>query len=453
MPTTTTTTLALVLSAALLGCGPRASAQLRPPPRIYVPGQDSLSTFTGIVQTLYPDGKPHVWKELLNGEASGTWLEWYPSGAIRYRAAWWQGKGHGTWEYFYPTGLRESAEVYEQDLLVGLASRYHPNGQLATEGSYLRGQRHGYVRTFAPDGTPLAALLYQDDKRVLNVPVLFEPGRIATEANQEWDITFEPDGNTLYFTRKRAGTTAQQIYRAERTPTGWSEPRPAAFSTGPDEGAFITPDGQRFYFASLRPLPGRARRPGSTDMNLWVMDKKAGRWSTPRPLSAPINFVQQPGEVWPTHYEAGPTTDAVGNLYYWSGSRTGSDANLYQAPRQPDGRFGPPQELPTPPNSRGADSGPCLSPDGNLLFFASYDRADGLGQEDIYYCRKVNGQWSSARNLGPAINSGRNDICPRFSPDGKHFFFSSDRAPELDPTGERVYSIYYLETAYLLLQP
>ncbi|WP_345071583.1 hypothetical protein [Hymenobacter fastidiosus] len=442
-----------VFCAALV-CGAHvASAQLRPAPRRYVPGQDSLRTFTGVEQATYPDGKLRVWKELVNGQASGTWLEWYPTGALRYRAAWLQGKGHGTWEYFYPTGGRKSAEVYEQDVLVGLALRYHPNGQVATESPYVRGQRHGYVRTFAPDGTPLAALYYQRDQRVLNEPVLFEPGLVATAAHQEWDITFEPDGNTLYFTRRLAGTTAQRIYRAVRTPTGWSEPRPAAFSTGPDEGAFITPDGQRFYFASMRPLPGQAKRPGSTDMNLWVMDKKAGRWGAPRPVSGPVNFVQRPGEAWPKHYEAGPVTDAAGNLYYWSGSRTGADANLYVAPRQPDGRFGPPQELPAPPNHRGTDSSPCLSPDGNLLFFASYDRADGLGREDIYYCRKVNGQWGSARNLGPVINSEHNDICPRFSPDGKHFFFSSDRGGELDPAGERVYSIYYLETAYLLLQP
>lgn len=444
----------IVLSAVLLGGGPLATAQLQPLPRIYAPGQDSVRTFTGIVQSFYPDGKPHVWKELLNGKASGTWLEWYPSGTMRYRAAWQQGKGHGTWEYFYPTGGRQSAEVYEQDVLVGLAYQYHPNGQLATATPYVRGQRHGYVRTYAPDGTPLSALFYQHDQRVLNEPVLFEPGRIATPTNQEWDITFEPDGNTLYFTRKLAGVTAQQIYRAERTPAGWSVPRPAPFSTGPDEGAFITPDGQRFYFASSRPLPGRSKSPTTTtDMNLWVMEKKAGRWGTPRPLPAPINYVQRPGEAWPIHYEAGPVTDAAGNLYYWSGSRTGPDANLYRAPLQPDGRFGPPEELPAPPNGRGSDSGPCLSPDGKLLLFASYDRADGLGQEDIYYCRKVNGHWSRARNLGPAINSGYNDICPRFSPDGKHFFFSSDRGPNPEPTGERMYSIYYLETAYLLLQP
>ncbi len=443
-----------LLSAALVGGRPLAWAQLQTAPRQYVPGRDSLRTFTGVEQAAYPDGKLRVWKERVSGQATGTWLEWYPDGTLRYRAAWLQGKGHGTWEYFYPTGVRRSAEVYEQDLLVGLAYQYHPNGRVATESANLRGKRHGYVRTYAPDGTPLTAQLYQNDQRVLNQPVLFEPGLIATTAHQEWDITFEPDGNTCYFTRRLAGTTAQRIYRTDKTPTGWTEPRPAAFSTGPDEGAFITPDGRHFYFASLRPLPGQRKRPSAPDMNLWVMDKTAGGWGAPRPVPGPINGVRQPGEAWPTHYEAGPVADAAGNLYYWSGSRTGPDANLYMAPRLPDGRFGPPQELPAPPNHRGADSSPCVSPDGNLLFFASYERGDdGQGREDLYYCRKVNGQWTGALNLGPVINSEHNEICPRFSPDGKHFFFSSDRGPELDAAGERVYSIYYMETAYLNLQP
>ncbi|WBA44364.1 hypothetical protein [Hymenobacter canadensis] len=442
-----------LLGAALVGGWPLAHAQLRPAPRLYVPGRDSLRTFTGVEQAAYPDGKQRVWKELVNGQATGTWLEWYPDGTLRYRAAWRQGKGHGMWEYFYPTGVRRSAEVYEQDRLVGLAYQYHPNGQVATESSHLQGRRQGYVHTYAPDGTPLTAQLYQQDQRVLNQPVLFEPGRIATTAHQEWDITFEPDGHTLYFTRKLAGTSAQRIYRSVRTPTGWGEPQPAAFSTGPDEGAFITPDGRQFYFASLRPLPGQRPRPATPDMNLWVMDKTAKGWGMPRPVPGPINGIRQPGEAWPAHYEAGPVTDAAGTLYYWAGSRTGPDANLYAAPRLPDGRFGPPQELPAPPNHRGTDSSPCVSPDGNLLFFASYNRDDGLGREDLYYCRKVNGQWTAARNLGPAINSEHNEICPRFSPDGKHFFFSSDRGPELDAAGERVCSIYYLETAYMTLQP
>lgn len=442
-----------LLSAALVLSTAPAHAQLRPAPRLYVPGRDSLRTFTGVEQANYPDGKLQVWKELVNGQPSGTWLEWHPDGTLRYRATWLQGKGHGTWEYFYPTGVRRSAEVYEHDRLVGLAYQYHSNGRVATESPHLRGKRHGYVRTYAPDGTPLAAQLYQDDRRVLDQPVLFEPGRIATAAHQEWDLTFEPDGNTVYFTRRLAGTAAQRIYQAARTPTGWSEPRPALFSTGPDEGAFITPDGRRFYFASLRPLPGQRRRPDAPDMNLWVMDKTANGWGAPRPVPGPVNEVRRPGEAWPAHYEAGPVTDAAGNLYYWAGSRTGPDANLYMAPRLLDGRFGPPQELPAPPNHRGTDSSPCVSPDGNLLFFASYNRDNGLGQEDIYYCRKVNGQWTRARNLGSVVNSGYNDICPRFSPDGKHFFFSSDRGPELDAAGERVYSIYYLETAYLTLQP
>lgn len=66
---------------------------------------------------------------------------------------------------------------------------------------------------------------------------------------------------------------------------------------------------------------------------------------------------------------------------------------------------------------------PCLSPDGNTLWFAS-NRPEGMGGWDIYVCTRNGTEWSTPRNLGLPLNTPGNEITPFF--DGATLYFSSD---------------------------
>ena len=69
------------------------------------------------------------------------------------------------------------------------------------------------------------------------------------------------------------------------------------------------------------------------------------------------------------------------------------------------------------------DSQPCLSLDGNELFFASRRN----GNADLYHCfRDEDGYWSEPENLGPVINTKGTEMAPFIHPDGKTLYFSSD---------------------------
>lgn len=58
---------------------------------------------------------------------------------------------------------------------------------------------------------------------------------------------------------------------------------------------------------------------------------------------------------------------------------------------------------------------PCMSRDGNRLYFVS-DMPGGIGGTDIYYCEKIDGKkWGKPINLGPAINTTRNEMFPYIS--------------------------------------
>jgi hypothetical protein len=267
-----------------------------------------------VVQEMHADGRPRLWRQMRNGKPDGLWMEWYTNGALRYRAWWRDGKGDGRWEYFHPSGRLRSESTFSADRPIGLEREYHENGTLKSERTYVNGVLHGEATEFDLSGTPVTVHTWEYGVRRIVRPELFAPGVISTRDSSEWGLTFTPDGDTTYFTRRAPAGAGQRIYRSVRSATGWTAPAIADFSTAVDEGAHITADGARMYFASARPLPGQ-RASRLFDMNLWVMDRTPRGWSAPRPLPAPINRTMTAATPWPAHYEAGPASDSAGNLF------------------------------------------------------------------------------------------------------------------------------------------
>lgn len=67
---------------------------------------------------------------------------------------------------------------------------------------------------------------------------------------------------------------------------------------------------------------------------------------------------------------------------------------------------------------------PALSADGKRLFFAS-DKPGGFGGMDIYFVERTSRGWSAPINLGPEINTPKNEVFP-FSHESGTLFFASD---------------------------
>lgn len=67
---------------------------------------------------------------------------------------------------------------------------------------------------------------------------------------------------------------------------------------------------------------------------------------------------------------------------------------------------------------------PCLSPDGSTLYFSS-NRPGGYGGMDLYVVkRQENGAWMDPINLGPEINTNKNEVFPFIHTSGVLFFTS-----------------------------
>lgn len=81
--------------------------------------------------------------------------------------------------------------------------------------------------------------------------------------------------------------------------------------------------------------------------------------------------------------------------------------------------------LPEPINSEYWEGKITISPDGNILWFAS-DRPGGFGGKDIYEVTKnLDGTWGTPKNIGEPINTQYDENAPFIHPGGNIFYFSS----------------------------
>lgn len=105
------------------------------------------------------------------------------------------------------------------------------------------------------------------------------------------------------------------------------------------------------------------------------------------------------------------------------------NCDILVADMQADSTWGNIRNLGPTVNSLAWDSHPSLSHSGDTLFFAS-DRLGGFGLSDIYFIAKDGkGGWTAAQNLGPIINTRRNEVSPFLHHRFNVLYFSSDGHP------------------------
>jgi hypothetical protein len=249
-------------------------------------------------------------------------------------------------------------------------------------------------------------------------------------AADEYEPRYSADGTVVVFVRNRPGQNAD-LFTARWTPKGWGDPTPIeAINTKDNElGPELSRDGELLYFYSDRPG-------GLGGYDLWVSHQTSGAWGTPTNLGPSIN------SRWNDY---GPAISPDGDRLYFSSNRprpgeavpnddawpatirehrTRHDYDLYIA----DLTQGPSEAKPLGALNTAADEGaPAVSPAGDFLYFAS-DRAGGLGGFDLYRARLTRSGFGAIENLGPNINSPRNDLDPALTSDGFRLTFSSDRA-------------------------
>jgi hypothetical protein len=184
-----------------------------------------------------------------------------------------------------------------------------------------------------------------------------------------------------------------------------------------DSNPRLSFDGLTLYFTSDRPG-------GQGSLDLWVTTRpsKDAPWSQPENLGPPVN-------TWADESCASVTADGL-ELYFseYLTYRTGGYGmqDIWVSKRlTTNDPWGEPVNLGPPVNTSNHDGKPFISPDGLLMFIASYNRVGGYGGRDLWMTRRATrkDEWCAPVNLGPFINSATHEDIPYITPDGSSFFF------------------------------
>ncbi len=180
----------------------------------------------------------------------------------------------------------------------------------------------------------------------------------------------------------------------------------------------ITADGLELYFNSNR-------SGGYGNYDVWVSTRETADsdWGEPMNLGSTINS---------SAVDGGPSISADGLTLFFESRRPGGYGNndLYVTTRQTsDDTFGPPVNLGPLVNSSARDQTPDISADGLSLFFMS-NRPGGSGGDNVWFTTRetTHGEWSAPVNLGPNVNGSGQAGFPYISDDGLLLFFASIRA-------------------------
>ncbi len=194
------------------------------------------------------------------------------------------------------------------------------------------------------------------------------------------------------------------------------------------------------YISSDRPNPkgndgyywsGDEDHNGYYDLYLSKIDKKKTK-NAPNPYAS--DFLGKPTfveDVYTKFNEGAITFDSKGNVMYITqcGGKDGKSINckIYKVNKKATGWEPINLEDPLPfcDDTISVWGQPALSADGTKLYFAS-NMAGGLGGQDIWVCNyvKKGRTWSNPINLGPNINTDKDDMFPWVHPDGTLFFAS-----------------------------
>ena len=222
------------------------------------------------------------------------------------------------------------------------------------------------------------------------------------------------NGKTLYFSARRAENEGGGFSSGDNKyfsdifvcqwndeTNDWSESSNSSLlvsqinSSGFDDIAFITHDGQTLYYSvNTEGIIDAKINTQSTD--IYYASLKNERWSSPKPIDRKtINSI---------YFEASPTFTEDGNTMYFISERIGGlgRADIWVSRKVKSG-WTKPENIGETVNTPFQETTVFVSPDGQYLFFSSEGHG-GMGGYDVYVSKNINGEWSAPKNLGSPIN-------------------------------------------------
>lgn len=286
-------------------------------------------------------------------------------------------------------------------------------------------------------------------KELMSNPVNVKISNLGELVNSQYNDkkpTLSIDGKMLIFTSGRPETKGGKIDKEggnvyfddiymclwDSVTNKWSEPdmlRGAVNSEGHDACTSLSPDGKQL-FIYLNIEEGGSSGAG----DIYVSKVSAsGKWSAPKKLDKK--------NVNTSYYEDAACLSPDGKKLYFVSERPKGGfghGDIWVSERISKSEWGPPVNLGPNVNTDRDENAIYMHPDGKTLFFSSEGHGS-MGEHDLFKTVYENGQWSKPVNLGYPINSVKQDKSFILSADNKIGYFVSNRDGGLG--GDDIYMV------------
>lgn len=262
---------------------------------------------------------------------------------------------------------------------------------------------------------PLLKGNYLGQKEPDNTPKVLAPDIVSTKYMLHGNIVFTPNGEEAYWSSwcpsENSTEEQAQILTTKLKDGIWTKPELATFSEigFDDDCPFISPDGNKLFFVSRRPLMLGAEK--SEKENIWYVTREGNTWGKPVSIEV-VNSLKM-------HWQL--SVDKKGDLYFGARDPEELHGGEIFCSKFENGKYTKPEKLSKNINSEHSEGSPYISPDGNYLLF---DRSSqGMDMGLFISFRNNDGSWTEATAIAETAGINPQSRCAYVTPDGKFLFY------------------------------
>jgi len=248
-------------------------------------------------------------------------------------------------------------------------------------------------------------------------------GKSINTSEQEYSPAFSIDENTLYITRRTGDLTD----RRPNEDIYYATKNGAGWNSIKNLGPPInTVENEGAFSVSADGhyifFTSCSRSGGKGQCDIWLTIDKNGKWGEPLNLQAPINT---------KYWESQPSIASNGRVLYFTSDRPGGfgGTDIWKSEFSDSG-WSNPVNLGPDINTSKDEQFPFIHSDNVTLYFSS-EGHPGMGKSDLFITRLLpDGNWDTPKNLGYPINTTGYDWNMIVSRDGSSAYYSSDNMPD-----------------------
>ncbi|HQA86725.1 MAG TPA: OmpA family protein [Bacteroidales bacterium] len=272
-------------------------------------------------------------------------------------------------------------------------------------------------------------------QKILSNPVKFDPKPVVgiSTHHDEYLATISPDDEYFYFTRRKTIKMQEAYFQenyvdreyfsySKRNKNGHfevGEPMPYPFNQDGNNEGSPTVNLRNDFLIFVKVTNVKINNQNYPNYDLYYSELIGGEWTEPANLGDSVNRIDS--------WESQPSLSSNGQLLFFASDRPGGfgGSDIWYTERGDGGKWRKPKNVGPMINTSRNERSPFLHTDSKTLYFSSAGH-DGMGGMDIFYSKLGEKGWQKPVNIGYPINTEMDEVDFFVNLKGDIAYFSSN---------------------------